>query len=352
MRKIIYIVCALCGFSTANAQKISMVTDVADCGQIVYNRPVTSSFEMQNIGSKPLVIKTVKVSCGCTVVDYPRKPIGVNEKFSVNVTFDSRQMGHFNKLVGIYSNADKEPLILTMRGVVVRDVVDFSGKYPYQMGGLGVDKDNLEYDNVNRGERPVEQLHIINKSNQVLTPNMLHLPPYLSAVVSPSKLAPGLSGTIYLTLDSRKLRDFGLTQTNIYLGDELGDKVSDDNEISVSTVLLPNFQKLTDEELVNAPKLRLSQDSVVLTDIKNKKGKCIIEISNVGRSTLEIRSLQMFTVGLEVSLKDTKLAPGESTKMKITVLTKALKKARTKPRILMITNDPDHGKVMIPVIVK
>ena len=127
---------------------------------------------------------------------------------------------------------------------------------------------------------------------------------------------------------------------------------SDDNEISVSTVLLPNFQKLTDEELVNAPKLRLSQDSVVLTDIKNKKGKCIIEISNVGRSTLEIRSLQMFTVGLEVSLKDTKLAPGESTKMKITVLTKALKKARTKPRILMITNDPDHGKVMIPVIVK
>jgi hypothetical protein len=78
----------------------------------------------------------------------------------------------------------------------------------------------------------------------------------------------------------------------------------------------------------------------------------IVGLPNVGKSTLEIRSLQMFTMGLEVSLKDTKLAPGESTKMKITVLTKALKKARTKPRILMITNDPDHGKVMIPVVVK
>src|SRR3712207_7611102 len=45
------------------------------------------------------------------------------------------------------------------------------------------------------------------------------------------------SGVATIMLDSYRLRDLGLTQTSIFLGSFLGDKVSADKEISVSTVL-------------------------------------------------------------------------------------------------------------------
>ena len=86
-------------------------------------------------------------------------------------------------------------------------------------------------------------------------------------------------------------------------------------------------------------------------DAKNKlKGELVIR--NDGGSKLEIKSLQMFTVGLQVSLNRQSLEPGETARLKVTADSKLLKTARSKPRILMITNDPDMPKVIINVTLK
>ena len=70
---------------------------------------------------------------------------------------------------------------------------------------------------------------------------------------------------------------------------------------------------------------------------------------NTGQSTLTISSLQMFTAGLKVTLGKRELAPGQSTTLKITGYADELSKVRTRPRILMITNDPDHSKVVVNI---
>jgi hypothetical protein len=75
-------------------------------------------------------------------------------------------------------------------------------------------------------------------------------------------------------------------------------------------------------------------------------------IRNDGKSVLNIRNIQMFTMGLEVSLNKQKLKPGESAKLKITADKRQIKAARSKPRVLMITNDPNNAKVTIKVIAK
>ena len=54
-------------------------------------------------------------------------------------------------------------------------------------------------------------------------------------------------------------------------------------------------------------------------------------------------------MGLQVSLGKTRIAPGETVKLKVTAIARELKKARSKPRILMITNDPEHPKIVINV---
>ena len=74
-----------------------------------------------------------------------------------------------------------------------------------------------------------------------------------------------------------------------------------------------------------------------------------ITIENIGRSELDISSLQMFTTGLKVKLNKTRLQPGEQATLKITAETKTLRAARSKPRVLMITNDPMKPKVVINI---
>lgn len=143
-----------------------------------------------------------------------------------------------------------------------------------------------------------------------------------------------------MMLDSRRLRDYGLTQTSVFLGMFPGDKVHPDKEISVSTVLLPAFTEMTEQQMAYTPRMMLSAEELNISfDGKNKKSETII-IENTGRTELEISSLQMFTEGMQVKLNKTRLAKGEQGRLKITVDARLIKKARSKPRVLMITNDP------------
>ena len=331
------------------AQQLSVKNEVIDCGNVIYEQPVTAKFEMQNMSSNPISIKDVKTSCGCTTVEYPKGQIAPGESFVVNATYDSRQMGHFFKDIALYSDASQQPFYLQIRGVVVEEIIDFAGQYPYTIVDLNVDRNDVEFDDVNRGDRPVQKINIRNASSKSVSPVVMHLPSYMQAQVSPTTLQPGRQGTISLILDSKKVRDYGLTQTSVFLGMYPGDKVHTDKEISVSTVLLPAFTEMTETQMQYAPKLGLSAEELNISfNGKAKKTETII-IENPGRSELDISSLQMFTAGMKVKLNKTKLQAGEQAKLKITVDAKEIKKARSKPRVLMITNDPKRAKVIINV---
>ncbi|MBP3757845.1 MAG: DUF1573 domain-containing protein [Prevotella sp.] len=336
---------------TASAQKITTDNETIDCGKIVYNQPATVNFELKNKGGSKLVIKDVRTSCGCTTVDYPRTPVEGGASFTVSATYDARQLGHFFKQVAIYSNASSEPTYLTMTGVVVEKVIDFSGEYPYKLGDVLVDKNEIEFDDVNSGDMPMQKIHIMNNSTKTVTPVIMHLPAYLKANISPTRIAPGHSGEATITLLSKKLRNFGLSQTSVYLGMFPGDKVGQGKEIGVSAILLPGFSDLTDFQRLNAPKLQLSEESIDI-DLEGKKKKTTtLILQNVGKDMLDIQEVQMFTVGLQLQLNKRHLAPGEEAKLKVTIKDE-IKSARTKPRILMITNDPNRAMVVININVK
>ena len=336
----------------ASAQRISAKHEVIDCGNVLYESPVTAKFELRNKGND-LIIDTVRTSCDCVVADYPKGTIAKGDNFMVEVTFDARQLGHFYKEAAIYSNASDKPFYLTMKGVVVDHITDFTGVYDYALGDVRADKNNIEFDDVNLGEMPTQKIHFVNNGTTNITPVVMHLPNYLTADVSPETVAPGHAGTVSITLNSSKLRSYGLTQSSVYLGMFPGDKVGEDKEISVSAVLLPEFRNMSETQRLNAPVMKLSAETLDLGEFgdKDEKDGTII-IENQGRSRLNISSMQMFTAGLKVRLNKSRLDPGESARLKITAYKKHLKNARSKPRVLMITNDPNKSKVVIHVKVK
>jgi len=335
-----------------SAQKLIATKTTIDVGKTGFQQPVTAVFEFKNKSIRRLTIESVQPDCSCTTVDYPKKVIGMGEKFEIKMTYDAKMLGHFDKQAAIISNGTKKPVYIRMKGIVSESYQDFSGDYPIEMGNMRIDKNELEFDNVNKGEMPIAQIHVYNNGTGLMRPNLMHLPSYLSATVAPEEIRPGRSATISVTLNSNKVSDYGLTQESIYLAANPGDKATKDNLIGVSTVLLPSFTKMTATQKLYAPKMYLSKDQVdIVFDGKSKK-KDEIQISNTGRTPLTISSLQMFTEGLQISLGKSTLQTGESTKLKITAQRDVLKNVRTKPRILMITNDPDQSKVVITINVK
>ncbi len=333
----------------ASAQRITAKNEIIDCGNVNYEQPVTVKFELTNKGSE-LTINQVRVSCGCTSVDYPHAAIQKGDNFTVSATYDARQLGHFEKEIALFCNSEAQPYYLKMRGVVVDGSCDFTGTLDYKIDGMLLDRNDLEFDDVNRGDFPVQRINLKNNTGETISPVVMHLPAYLSATVSPTDIAPGKMGVVAIKLNSKKLRDFGLTQTSVYLAKKPGEKVSHDKEVSVSAVLLPDFDNMSETQLYNAPQIKLSASEL---DLSGKNGKQLnagtIIIENVGRSELDIRSMQMFTTGMNIRLNKSKIKPGEQAKMKISVNRKQLRNARSKPRVLMITNDPNNSKVVISV---
>lgn len=334
-----------------SAQNITAEKSVIDMGEVLYRTPASVVFTLHNKSVNELRLETVRTDCGCTDVKFPINGIAANSDFKVEAIYDAKTLGHFQKQIGVYEAGADNPVMLTIKGVVVSEKKDFSGKYPYTIGDFLTDVDNVEFDDVNRGDRPVKKIHIKNNTTKQAEPQVMHLPPYLRASVQPKRIAPGRTGVVSIQLDSRKLRDFGLNQTEVYLGLFPGDKVAEDKVLPISAVLLPSFAHLNAKLLAKAPVFSASATQLDLGAFGNKKKlKGTIIITNNGKSTLEISSLQMSTVGLEVSLNNTHIEPGKSAKLKITALAGLLQRRR--PRVLMITNDPKQPKVEIKVLTK
>ncbi len=317
-------------------------------GPILWKKPVTVNYVITNKGDQPLVISNVTVSCGCTVVDWTKEPILSGKSGTIKATFDAKMLGHFRKSVGVYCNASPKPIYLIMQGEVATSIKNYSNDFPFKVGAIRMNKNNIEFEDANKGEKPTAELEIINTSKSVYQPIIMHLPHYITMKAVPATLSSGRTGKIIFTLDTDELHDLGLTQTNVYLARFLGDKVGDENSITVSAVLLPDFSNLTPSQKINAPVIELSEKEIDLRTLsdKNKVSHTIL-ITNEGKSKLDINCVQVFNPVLNVELGKRSLNPGETTKMKITALAEYLKKARSNPRVLIITNDPVHPKVII-----
>ena len=320
-----------------------------DFGAVLWKNPVTATFKITNGGDKPLVISHVSTSCGCTDANWTQAPIAPGMSGEISTTYDAKTLGSFHQSIGIYCNAEPRPVYLSIKGKVTADPKNVL-VLPYQIGAIKLDKDFIEFEDANKGDKPSVEILVANTSDTLYKPVLMHLPPFLSAEAVPEKLGEGEYGKIIVTLDTEQLPKLGLTQSTVYLSRFLGDKVGEENAIPVSAVLLPDFSQLTEQQRMNLPSVSLSETEIDLGALagNEKKSKNIV-IRNNGKSNLEISDLQVFNAALGVHLKKRVLKPGASTKLKITAYGQQLGKLKRDPKVMMITNDPASPKIVIDV---
>ncbi len=100
--------------------EIALDTDVYDFGEIIQGESVSTEFILKNIGEAPLLIRSAKGSCGCTVPEWPREAVGVGESAAIKVTFNSAgKKGKQNKTVTLVTNTIPSTKVLKIIGSVL-----------------------------------------------------------------------------------------------------------------------------------------------------------------------------------------------------------------------------------------
>lgn len=89
-----------------NGAEITFEKTTHQFGEIPFNGNGTYEFVFKNTGNEPLILSQPKSSCGCTVPEWPKKPILPGETDVIKVTYkNTNRPGSFSKYVTIFSNA-------------------------------------------------------------------------------------------------------------------------------------------------------------------------------------------------------------------------------------------------------
>lgn len=346
-----YIISGLLAIATMPvlAQKMVFNSTNLNVGSTLWKNPITATFKFHNKDRTPLIVTNVDPMCGCMVTSWTREPVAQGKEGTIQVTYDAMQLGHFDKMIDVYTNEGDKPVTLRFRGIVTNaEVKPLEETYPYRVGDILLSTNNIEFPDASKGDTVFARIEIMNDSKQVYTPTLMHLPPYITATARPAMLARGRRGVIDLMLDTRKLVNLGLTQTSIYLAEYAGDKVRPDNEIAVTAVQLPEVD-------VNLPEIIRPAFTVSTTELKlgsvgkkkSLKGK--VRITNTGRGVLKLSAIEVFNQALTVQLPKREILAGQSVDMTVKLDLQLLSRFKTQPRVLLISNDPKHQKETITV---
>lgn len=92
-----------------------------DFGDIKMKEPVSYTFTFKNKSETPLVIETVRTSCGCTGSTWTETPISPDSIGSIVLEFDAKQAGAFNKSAKIYFEGKRSAEKIWVSGFVVEE---------------------------------------------------------------------------------------------------------------------------------------------------------------------------------------------------------------------------------------
>lgn len=93
--------------------KITFDTVAFDFGVVEQGQKVNHAFTFTNTGEYPLVLSSVKASCGCTVPSWTKEPVAPGQKGTVEVEFNTTgRKGIQQKTVSVFANTSPKVTLL------------------------------------------------------------------------------------------------------------------------------------------------------------------------------------------------------------------------------------------------
>lgn len=320
--------------------------------------PASHTFVVTNTGDAPLVITRVTASCGCTRPQWTKAPIAPGGKGEVTVTYNPKgRPGPFYKTVSIFSNGKKGSYALAIKGNVTPKPLQPQIVYPYSIGALKLHTKQVLYSSIRQDETLGEKISIKNEGDSPLLLHIGKLPHYYTARVRPDTLEAGATGEITLLLDAKAAKRKGRIVADLPLEVRYaGQKKPVEGTIHLAANIIDNFSKLSASQKAEAPAARLSGTLLEFGKLPDKGGFMSIggkvtgtfEITNDGRSVLQLYSVSSDDERIDISGGKRELKPSATTVFKVTVRSKAIK-TRLEALINVVCNDPEGPVRLIKV---
>lgn len=106
---------------TSNSQSLQDNRPIAefdmisyDFGDVLQGKETIAVFTLTNKGNTPLIVEDIKVSCGCTLVEWSQDPILPEQSAEITVKYNSNIIGTIKRSIVVNTNDRKQERILLM----------------------------------------------------------------------------------------------------------------------------------------------------------------------------------------------------------------------------------------------
>jgi hypothetical protein len=104
--------------SSGKSAAVIWNTKDIELGLLKQGKPAKAVFKMKNNGGQPIFISKAEGSCGCTQIEYPKRPIKPGETVNITAIYDAEDVGVFAKTVTLTMNIEESTQILHITGEV------------------------------------------------------------------------------------------------------------------------------------------------------------------------------------------------------------------------------------------
>lgn len=353
MHRTISIIFFLVLMLSAWAQTPSKVTikfdeEMFDFGSVVISVKTAHEFYFTNTGKKPIQLKKVTASCGCTTPQWDSLPVLPGKKGKIIVFFECFPLEKsFDKTITIESNAEPNIQVLEIKGRCVDPFKAQKARNTLPIGRLLFGQTHVNFDKIyNNVTLKQKEISFFNNSDDTIKVDEFQTPAYLLCAASPSIILPHQEGVIYLNYNATMVNEFGFKLEKFKM--ITNDKDFPVKWLTVSAEILEYF----DTSRQNNATIFLKESSFEFGKIKVGDIKThTFEIKNTGADTLFIHQVKSSCGCTEAILSKDKIAPGKSAQLKVIFNTAGATKGINNKRITLISTDRKNPVIYLGVSV-
>lgn len=302
--------------------------------------PASCQFYLVNTGDEPVAIVAARASCGCTAPQYPKGAIAPGDTAVMTVTYDpAGRPGHFRKYVAVDLSYPDSRTKLDISGTVIGSAASVGTRYPVECaGGLRMAKGALMVGEVAKGRMATAFLGVYNTSDSTVVVGASNLPRYLEMTAEGATIGAGEQSNLTFLFRSDLCDDYGLVEANILLlvGNE-------GCSLPVSAIVSEDFSNLSPRDLERAPVAYTETSTVDFGTYIPSDSTPVARtftLHNNGRSNLLVRRVYSMDPGVTATISATKIKPGKSAVVTVSMTPAAVRGAFFNARLSLITNDP------------
>lgn len=304
--------------------------------------PVSCTYTVKNIGSKPLVIYNAITTCGCTKAEWTKEPIMPGKTGKISVAYSNDEGPYpFDKSVTVYFSEPKKPVVLKMRGVCMEKKIPLDQAYTVQYGPLGLRESNIKCGNMEQGGMKSNSVTVANLSNSPINVDFGDVSDNLEISVSPNPIPASSTAEMSFCVKA----DRSLWGKNTYwatpvINGKTYRNADNTSRIGIWAITKENFDNIPEDQKGKAARPHF--ETSTYTFGKAKRGDVIhaeFSFKNVGQTCFTVYKVDVDTPSWSHSdIPGAK--PGEEVKFRVHLNTADLPAGEVLAIVTLTTNSP------------